>query len=67
MLGINCWLNLVILDGFTQAEPLSAYKVLVTEDRMSDMPELGMDQATGDQTRLFNVFFPIYHIVFILL
>ena len=67
MLGINCWLNPVMLDGFTQDEPLSAYKVLMTKDRMSDVPELGMDQATGDQTRLFNVFCPIYYIVFIFL
>lgn len=73
MLGVNCRSSPVVLDEFTQAEPVGAYGVLeegvlVAGDRAPDAPELGVDRAIGDggaQTRLFDVFCPIYHTVLV--
>ena len=73
MLGVNYRSSPIVLDEFTQAEPVSAYGlleegVLVAGDRAPDAPELGLvaAQATHGaetETRLFDVFCPVYHTV----
>jgi len=73
MLGVNYRSSPIVLDEFTQAEPVSAYGtleegVLVAGDRAPDAPELGLvaAQATRGaetETRLFDVFCPVYHTV----
>jgi len=75
MLGVNCRSSPIVLDEFTQAEPVSAYRlleegVLVAGDRAPDAPELGLvvAQAAGGvetTTRLFDVFSPVYHTVLV--
>jgi len=73
MLGVNCRSSPIVLDEFTQAEPLNSYRVLeegvlVAGDRAPDAPELGLvgARATGGaETRLFDVFCPIYHTVLV--
>ena len=75
MLGVNCRSSPIVLDEFTQAEPVNAYGtmeegVLVAGDRAPDAPELGliMPQATGGaetKTRLFVVFHPTHHTVLV--
>ena len=75
MLGVNCRSSPIVLDEFTQAEPVNAYGtleegVLVAGDRAPDAPELGLivPQAFGGaetETRLFDVFCPIHHTVLV--
>jgi hypothetical protein len=75
MLGVNCRSSPIVLDDFTQAEPVNAYGtleegVLVAGDRAPDAMQLGVivPQATGGagtETRLFDVFCPIYHTVLV--
>ena len=75
MLGVNCRSSPIVLDEFTQAEPVNAYGtleegVLVAGDRAPDAPELGLivPQASGGaetETRLFDVFCPIHHTVLV--
>ena len=75
MLGVNCRSSPIVLDEFTQGEPVSAYGmleegVLVAGDRAPDAPELGVVAAQAThraetETRLFNVFCPVYHTVLV--
>ena len=75
MLGVNCRSSPIVLDEFTQAEPMNSYRVLdegvlVAGDRAPDAPELGLvgAQATNGaetETRLFDVFCPVYHTVLV--
>jgi len=74
MLGVNCRSSPIVLDEFTQAEPVSAYGVLeegvlVAGDRAPDATGLGLvvAQATGEveTTRLFDVLSPVYHTVLV--
>ncbi|KAF8124922.1 FAD binding domain-containing protein [Boletus edulis] len=75
MLGVNCRSSPVVLDEFTQAEPVSAYGLLeegmlVAGDRAPDATKLGLvvARATGGvetTTRLFDVFSPVYHTVLV--
>jgi hypothetical protein len=75
MLGVNCRSSPIVLDEFTQAEPVNAYGtleegVLVAGDRAPDATELGfiVPQTTGGagtETRLFDVFSAIHHTVLV--
>jgi hypothetical protein len=75
MLGVNCRSSPIVLDEFTQAEPVNAYGtleegVLVAGDRAPDAMQLGfiVPQATGaaeTETRLFDVFSAIQHTVLV--
>ena len=75
MLGVNYRSSPIVVDEFTQAEPVSAYGlleegVLVAGDRAPDATELRLvvAQATGGMemaTRLFDVFRPVYHTVLV--
>ena len=75
MLGVNYRSSPIVADEFTQAEPVNTYGlleegVLVAGDRAPDAPELELvvAQATGEaemETRLFDVFRPIYHTVLV--
>ena len=65
MLGVNYRTSPIVVDEFTNAEPVNAYKVLdegelVAGDRAPDAPEL-IPAANGAKTRLFDVFSPTCH------
>ena len=65
MLGVNYRTSPIVVDEFTNAEPVNAYRVLdegelVAGDRAPDAPGLVV-LAGGAETRLFDVFSPTYH------
>ncbi|KAI9572352.1 FAD binding domain-containing protein [Boletus coccyginus] len=75
MLGVNCRSSPIVVDEFTQAEPVNAYGVLeegvlVAGDRAPDATNLGLVAAQGaggveTETRLFDVFCPTHHTVLV--
>ena len=77
MLGVNCRSSPIVVDEFTQAEPVNAYGVLeegvlVAGDRAPDATGLGLVVAqdagrveTETETRLFDVFCPTHHTVLV--
>ena len=69
MLGVNYRTSPVVLDEFSHAERVNAYRaleegVLVAGDRAPDAPGLIL-AASGAETRLFDVFSPTYHTVIV--
>ena len=75
MLGVHCRSSPIVVDKFTQAEPVNVYGVLeegvlVAGDRASDATGLGLvvaqDAGGADtETRLFDVFCPTRHTVLV--
>ena len=69
MLGVNYRTSSIVVDEFTNAEPVNAYRVidegeLVAGDRAPDAPGL-IPTANGAETRLFDVFSATYHTVLV--
>ena len=69
MLGVNCRTSPIVVDEFTNAEPVNAYGVLdegvlVAGDRAPDASGLVVI-ANGAETRLFDVFSATYHTVLV--
>lgn len=67
MLGVNYRTSPVVLDEFTNLEPVSAYRALdegelVAGDRAPDSPVAALG---GVETRLFDVFSPTNHTVLV--
>ncbi|KAG9316190.1 hypothetical protein JVU11DRAFT_2214 [Chiua virens] len=71
MLGVNYRTSPIVIEGFTQADPVSAYGVLqegvlVAGDRAPDAPGLVMDSSGGEtETRLFDIFSAVRHTVLV--
>ena len=69
MLGVNYRMSPIVVDEFTHAEPVDAYRVLnegelVAGDRAPDAPGL-LVVAIGEETRLFDIFRATYHTVLV--
>ena len=72
MLGVNCRWSSIVIDEVTQAEPVSAYRILdestlVAGDRAPDAPGLIVVRAGAQApgTRLFDLFKATYHTVLV--
>ena len=72
MLGVNCRWSSIVIDEVTQAEPVSAYRILdestlVAGDRAPDAPGLSVVKAGAQvtETRLFDLFKATYHTVLV--